>query len=252
MSEFLALIFAFLAIILSLLFAFSNHMDRIIRLGTGVATVILAMATAYLAWDADRQIGIMENDQRPWIKVETEIAGPFDFHAGGLANLPLRFTLTNVGKSPAFNIRLGAWGYLIFPGHNDPHKEQAQRCEWLRGQPLDNPARGSTLFPGDRVPWDQLGGAFTSGIGFTQDEILKGVVEENGLGRLNISFFGCADYVFGASRRHHQTGFIYNLALVVPREGMQPGLTFSIVPQGNISQDHLRLFLSPSASGQTD
>jgi hypothetical protein len=219
---------------------------------TAFLTLLLALATAALAFVAYRQTRIMENDQRPWIKVEVEIASPLDFTVGGWGIMRLRLTLTNVGKSPAFNVRLAHWGFLNFEGHNDPHKEQRERCERFRGEPLDNPARGSVLFPGDHLPWDRMGGAFTSGIAFPPDEIRKGLVEENGLGHLNISIFGCADYVFSALRQHHQTGFNYSLAQIIPREGMPAALTFGIAPQGSISADQLCLFPSPSASGQTD
>jgi hypothetical protein len=216
------------------------------------ATALLAIATMFLAGAANRQLRIMENDQRPWVKVDTEIADSLVFWVGGPAIMPLRFVLANVGKSPAFNVRLASLGYLIFVGHNDPHKEQHEKCEWLRDQPLDNPARGSVLFPGDRVPWDQMGGAFTSGVAFSSTDIQKIPVREDKQRHLEIWIIGCADYIFGEAKLHHQTGFIYQLAQIIPREGMQPALTFGIVPQGTISPSQLRLFPSPSSGGQTD
>jgi hypothetical protein len=99
-----------------------------------------------------------------------------------------------------------------------------------------------------------MGGAITSSLGFMPDDIQQGVFEENGEKQLVIWFFGCADYVFAASQQHHQTGFIYRIMQVTPREGMPSALTNIIVPrpQGRILPDQLRLFLSPSASGQTD
>lgn len=218
---------------------------------TAFATLLLAFGTAWLARDASRQIGIMENDQRPWIKVETEIAGPLDF-THGFVYMPLRLTLANVGKSPAFNIRPGVWGSLAFSGHNDPQKEQAQTCARFRGEPLDNPARGFILFPGDRVPWEQMGGGHMSGVGFSPQDIQRNLVDENGRKVLGIWILGCVDYVFGEPTQHHQTGLIYSVGQIIPREGMEPALTFSIAPQGSIPSDKLRLILSPSGSGQTD
>jgi hypothetical protein len=208
-----------------------------------VATALLALGTFYLARDAGRQIRTMENDQRPWVKVEPEIAGRLEFIVGGFGNLPLRFTLTNVGKSPAFNVTVVPWGFLSFQGHNDPLKELRARCDWLRDQPLDNPARGSVLFPGDRVPWDQLG---VSAVGFSPDDIQKSVVQENDQRHLYIWIIGCADYMFGEPKQHHQTGFIYRLGQIIPREGMQPALTFGIVPQATVSRKQLRLWLNPA------
>ena len=226
-------------------YIFKNFVVTYANTILAVATALLALATLNLARDAGRQITIMEDDQRPWVKVETEIAGPLEFIIGGFGNLPLRFTLTNVGKSPAFNFTLVPWGFLVFQGHDDPQKEQRERCGRWRDQSLDNPARGSVLFPGDHLVWDQLG---VRGVGFSPDEMQKGLVDENGQRDLHIWVIGCADYVFGEPKRHHQTGFIYSLGQIIPREGMEPALTFGIVPQGTISRDQLRLFPSPSAS----
>jgi hypothetical protein len=74
-------------------------------------------------------------------------------------------------------------------------------------------------------------------------------VGEDDQRHLDIWIIGCADYVFfGEPKQHHQTGFIYRVGQIIPREGMQPALTFGIVPQGTIPPDRLRLFPSPSAS----
>jgi hypothetical protein len=69
---------------------------------TALATALLAAGTLYIAWNTDRQVSIMENDQRPWIKVETEIAGPFDFYREGPALLPMKFTLLKCWKVTGF------------------------------------------------------------------------------------------------------------------------------------------------------
>jgi len=208
----------------------------------------------------ESQARIMENDQRPWIKLEVAISGPLQFiplalqlhEERHLATMPLHITLSNVGKSPAFNIQVGIWGYLIYPGHNDPNRNQTLSCEGIRTQPLDNPARGAVLFPGDSVPWDRAGGMFTSVVGFTPDEIRKVPADANGQRNLDVWIFGCADYILSDTKTHHQTGFMYRLAQITPREGMQPLLLFGVVSGVNIAADQLILVPSPSASGQTD
>jgi hypothetical protein len=121
----------------------------------------------------------MENDQRPWIKVEAQISSPLDFTTN-FGTMRLRIILTNVGKSPAFNIQPAVWGFLVSAVHINPNKEQTHRCERLKQEPLDNAAKGFVLFPGDRIPWDQMGGEFTSGIGFSPQDIQRSLTPENG------------------------------------------------------------------------
>jgi hypothetical protein len=86
---------------------------------------ILNFGASLLQWSVlnstekamQRQVGVMQNqlavmvaDQRPWIKIEATIAGPLTFfESAGFADMPMHFILTNVGHSPAFNVRLTAW-----------------------------------------------------------------------------------------------------------------------------------------------
>lgn len=200
-----------------------------------------------------RQVGVMQNqlavmvaDQRPWIKVEATIAGPFTFfEPAGFADMPRHFTLTNVGHSPAFNVRLTAWSFLLSLNHHDLEREWEERCENFKRIPLDNPARGMILFPSDQMRWNQ------SGIGLAPDDINKNTIDEGGEKGLDVWIYGCADYVFGEPKAHHQTGFVYRLGHLTPSKGVM-ALSFRFEPHGTFPAESLTLSTSQSASGQTD
>jgi hypothetical protein len=57
------------------------------------------------------QAAILRAQQRGWIKVEIAVNDAIDLRAGwGI--IPLQYTLTNVGHSPVFNVRVSASGLL--------------------------------------------------------------------------------------------------------------------------------------------
>jgi hypothetical protein len=181
---------------------------------------------------------------------QTRDIWPLDL-SSGLGILPIGFTFINVGRSPAFNTQLGVWGFLDFPGHTDLFGEQKERCERLRHQPFDNPARGMLLFPDEsRNEKDAaFGGSLVPGISET-DIQRSGIA--NGKKELDIWIYGCADYTYGVGEVHHQTGFVYRLGRIIDRPGMNAAISFGITRDTVIPADHLELFPSPSASGQTD
>jgi hypothetical protein len=197
------------------------------------------------------QLKAMETDQRPWIKVEAEISQGLQVH-GGDGILPTKFTLTNVGHTPAFNVQLEVWGFVSVPGV-DIMAEQKERCERVRNQPLDNPARGAILFPGDSMDPSRYSFGASLVPHFSPEDVKNGLIDD-GTGHKTISFwvYGCIDYAFGTPARHHQTGFIYTVARLIDRPGLPQGMSLGIDPTEATPADHLRLFPSPSASGQTD
>ena len=98
------------------------------------------------------QLDAMQADQRPWIKVEAtadEII-PFNITHGAGA-VPFHAKLTNTGKSPAFNVRVFPWTFIVTEGHDDFITEQRERCEKVRTEPIDSWANGYVLFPNDTV-----------------------------------------------------------------------------------------------------
>jgi hypothetical protein len=194
------------------------------------------------------QVGVMEADQRPWIKVE---ASPGDYMAFPFnPNYPIanvffnpHFTLTNVGKAPAFNAQLYLAGYAVVPGHSDPDVGQKEMCDRARVTPLDNPYRGRLLFPGDAFD-EQVSTAGQYNVAFMGPEALRNFNWEDGSFTLTFYVVGCVDYIFGTPAKHHQTGFIYEVWQVNDNHTVQR--TFDA--QQSISRDHIRMNPGPSST----
>jgi hypothetical protein len=196
------------------------------------------------------QLTAMEADQRPWIKANVEIGGPLQFPPNGIGILPLKITLTNAGKSPALNIRPAIWAFIPSRTRKDMHAEWQHRCENLRAEPLDNPARGFVLFPGDHSTLEEAGLGPISAIAVTSDEIRSAPIDEDGKKILNISIYGCFDYLAPSRELHHQTGVASQVMRVIKRKRLPVMFTSSIHPIGTIEAGSLRLWPSPSSSGQ--
>jgi hypothetical protein len=76
---------------------------------TSVATLILAIATIWLALGMYRQIGVMQDDQRPWVGMEAgvlERPGIFLTNDGVPTDGYFIVVISNGGKSPALNVTL--------------------------------------------------------------------------------------------------------------------------------------------------
>ena len=71
--------------------------SRFHQLIMSIATLVLAGATAYLAWNADKQIGLMKSDQRPWVGFE--VISSTSARPG--QDLDAVIAIKNVGRSPA-------------------------------------------------------------------------------------------------------------------------------------------------------
>jgi hypothetical protein len=198
---------------------------------------------AIMIWQAaatQGQLAEMRADQRPWIKVEAELNG--DMNLGNLPIIPVKFFVSNVGHSPALNIQLESFGFPQVGMGKDIFAELKIRCEQVRKAPLDNPARGFILFPGEKTQATEFEMPPSMG-GFSR-KIPKKISD--------LEIFGCVDYVIPGERSHHQTGFIYRLGHIIDRPGLTKGFSFEFNRDEVVPIDHLKLFASPSASVQTD
>jgi hypothetical protein len=222
----------------------TTTLPNFVNMLTGVGTIGLALATVYLAWTGNRQLAVMEDDQRPWIAVDVKPVGPFVFYPDGGGALPVTITPSNLGKSPAFNIEPAAWGYLKA---DDINQEQRKRCELLRNrkQTRDDIANLSVVFPGQTTPWHEHAGNIAAF--FSAEQFRKNHHTVHGKEVLGFWVFGCVDYTFGEPKKHHQTGFIY-------RVGRTDGNVFSfdIEPPGEIPAENLRFVTFPYATGRID
>ncbi len=220
---------------------------------TAIATLILALATAYLAWVANRQLDEMKSggeqtatiikankklaeaaqksasvsektliaSQRAWIKAEVGVSGPLIFDQNG-ASASIAFKITNFGTAPALNVTANAWFGIFKTGGPSPLEEQRGRCDVIRQQGFGS---GYTLFPAEIFPSNIGLGAWSLGVNITPEEIEKGL--ESSVERKYVLLFivGCIDYTFPADPdHHHQTGISValeknDLALISPQDG---------------------------------
>jgi hypothetical protein len=251
--------------------------NRIVALGT----LLLALGTFALAWvanntdeathslasaalkqaeAADRQARVMqgqldamEADQRPWIKVETETYD--DFRPTKIVVPPIKFILTNVGKSPAFNVQVFPRAFAMATGHDDLFKEQKEWCGRYRkqrnagGNVLDD-NQGIIIFPNEKAPWEKQGGIL--GAGVIQSDIAKySYADEQGRKTLSLWIYGCVLYDFGRPGTTHQTAYVYRIAHLVHRAELETAMTFATYLDEVIPKADIMLF-PIGVNGQTD
>ena len=122
-------------------------------------TGIVAAATIAQVWTTcsqgitlERQGDIMERqilaDNRPWISVDLNIASNLTFNSEG-GRIVIRFTMKNVGASPAVGVVINAKFMLLSPHGGDVRGEQEKVCAGGRAdlRPGET-SSGATIFPG--------------------------------------------------------------------------------------------------------
>lgn len=230
-----------------------------------VFTAVIAVTAVLGAIIFNRQLTAMQGqvdamlaDQRPWLKVSVKIRAPFSIVVDAKApsklvfgSLPLDVSISNVGRSPAFNVQYGVWGFLEKPGR-DVMAQMKISCERMRTQPLDNPSRGAIIFPNDSINPDDFGFGGSLVAGFSSDDLKEALSKDAQGEHFGFWIYGCVDYVFGQPQQHHQTGFLYRVGKIIDRPGLPQGLTFQLDPLESSPADHLRLFPNPSSTVQTD
>lgn len=199
------------------------------------------------------QLNEMTLEQRPWIRVKPVISGPFEFQGTwGETPIaaPVRFFLKNVGHSPAFNVRLVAWGFLSGVG-KDLLAEQKSHCDLLRAKPLDDAGRGAILFPEEDIPAEETNGGIDSFPVLSASDIATYLARNGQNQGVDFWIYGCADYAFGREMTHHQTPFIYRLGHAVRVNGVVKGATLGIDPE-NTPKSDLFILPSPSSGREAD
>jgi hypothetical protein len=149
---------------------------------------------------ADAAENIFVATQRPWVKVSIDVAGPLVYDETG-ANFTFRFTLENIGNSPARNVwveaRLIAQGIGVADEPlSDARHIQKQLVAELKGR---GPSPyGFVLFPKDVAAQDIP-------FNIPQDELTR-ITQR--VDFMHIQLLGAVDYCSGFSAESHQTGFI--------------------------------------------
>ena len=162
--------------------ALSTVFIAVFTITLGIATIGLRRSTDKLWQAGEAQIKITKTAAdatkvsadaslvalRPWLSCKAEIAGPLSFTPKGDALFKFKFTVKNVGHSPAMNVdfspRLTLYGHgpkklspiLILKRMADLRRDlpvDATTILLPGGQSLGDTNPGLVLFPGDSQPY---------------------------------------------------------------------------------------------------
>jgi hypothetical protein len=243
---------------------------------TAISTCVMALFTVgiYLVgraqWQTFQQqltamqgqLNAMEADQRPWVKIQKlePYQSPIGPALGGLmfrgshdvGFLPLHFLLKNVGRSPAFEIRVAVGQFFGYAEQKtDLAKEEQKRCAALdtayppRPMIVESTNLIPVLFPGDEAPDDNIPLAILR----TQLDQL----EDQGKNGFQLWFYGCIRYRFTDLKEPHQTSFAYQVVHIVDAP-VPPGKAMDLFFKfgEDIPADQIRLRPQPMTSGITN
>jgi hypothetical protein len=149
---------------------------------------------------ADAAENIFVATQRPWVKVSIDVAGPLVYDENG-ANVVFRFTLENIGNSPARNVWVEA--RLIAQGIGIADEPLSDARHIQRQLVAETKARGPSpygfvLFPKDVAAQDIP-------FNIPQDELTR-ITQR--VDFMRIQLVGTIDYCSGFRTESHQTGFV--------------------------------------------
>jgi hypothetical protein len=184
---------------------------------TAAATVAIAVLTYYVVrftaeqgMITNRQLSIMETDQRPWIKIETiEAISPLTFKTDGVevgGGVKLLFNLQNVGKSPALKPMIDT--RLAFDA--DLPDRQRKYCADIKRHRI-GAAHGlqpeNTIFPTDKASIESLAWSQRDDM----KEVLEWAANSPDNKSNNLAVIGCIFYDFTFVDGPHQTGIMLRL-----------------------------------------
>lgn len=178
-------------------------------------------------------------DQRPWIAVSFEPAGPITWSAGGL-QVSYKVTLKNIGKSPALNLKHIQGVTLPFDA--DLLAEQAT----LRRLIAANNTGAINLMPGEEI---QLIGHIQK----TRDEVTRSAAAWGGDGPKLIQpvLVGAADYKTSFDDDIRTTGFIYEVGFWDPTKGITV-TAMDPLADGDIPPERVRIRRRPNIDAQVN
>jgi hypothetical protein len=180
---------------------------------------------------------LMELSERPWIKAKLEVGGPFTFEPSGYANFRGKLTLKNIGHSVATGINPQPWLILV-RFDNDllvkPIDELRKRCEFERTRKVrqEFALTSQILFPGDEGTWN-----FSASLS-------KQTIDSQSFSwpyrpgkYISPVLLGCIDYQSSFAPEHHQTGFIYDVAVFDQSQPLSHTFFIPVgkeIPQGQV------------------
>jgi hypothetical protein len=185
----------------------------------------------------NRQLAVMEADQRPWIAyVGASIETPLHYE-DGKAIIGLRFIFKNVGRTPARFVLMQGTPFIL-TGLYDDVVDSWKDCDERRKNPVSNIKEGKTIFP------NQEGSQ--RGVFVWSPQHIERLKNLSLPAALMIS--GCIDYLFQSAEQHHQTRFVYEL----DKKG--PNQTFLRInpAEGDLPIESLALAINPAIHADAD
>jgi hypothetical protein len=205
----------------------------------GAAAANLAAEAAMTGSELGRKALVA--DQRPWISVAIEPAGPLTWNDGGF-QVSYKITLKNIGKSPALRVTHAEAVVL-----NRNANLAAQQAGLAKMRALGPIFGAANIMPGDdrqmiiRQPVDRQR---------VETEAVPGTAA-GGPNLITPVLIGTADYTtqFDAETRH--TGFIYQIGFWDPAKGV---IVTALDPagDGNIPTERVRILRHFRVDGHVD
>lgn len=233
---------------------------------TAPVAAIAAIVAVYIAYEqlrnaqsvaqeqvkaVGRQLTLMENDQRPWIRVDAEAIEEFAFRtheSTTYGSTPIKYFVTNVGKTPAFNVEVMTRAFVVGDGRADIDSEQMKWCHHAK---TNRSARQKLfVFPNERELWGFHGGVF--GTAPHPDEIAKYAKIVDGRRLIQFYIFGCATYDFGRPNSIHQTAFLFQVAHQIKRSDGSITLSLEFDLEERVPKEQIILLQHPSAPDLTN
>jgi len=177
----------------------------------------------------------LEVSDRAWISVDASVSGPLTFDDTNGVYVGFRFTLNNVGRSPAQGVHISPELVMTVLLSNT-ESEQKRICEGhAKAVKAGVRHQEYTVFPGEpdieeeRI---QLSTKEIDAFYSPTEKALGGRPDP-----LPIGLVGCVDYTFLSSPVHHQTGFAFQ---ILTRDTRGP-----LISQTPIAANHLMLLKTP-------
>ncbi len=216
-----------------------NHDAAIVALGT----LAIAAFTCTLWWTTRGTLAHLrrefEAEHRPWIPPDIQLASGWTWTADGEGRVTLRFTLRNIGRSPATNVNVRT---EIFPsgwGFPNPAAAQKKLSQSERRDPIaPGEGMGWTIFPNSAPRYLDITMSI-SAADFEKSRLAWKATYPELDNNTTVSpvIVGCITYRFVGEQ--HQTGFMLELSRIEPGEFHR---TFVLDPaHGEIPIDRLRL-----------
>lgn len=155
---------------------------------------------------------------------------PFD---GAVSFIPIDTGMENIGHTPAIHAHTYIWSFPVYPGHKDILAAERQSCS--RSLLL---TAGSVVFPGDRVPDNDL---FKQGVAWADREVAAESEVIAGRREMQMQMYGCSVYQRSPNDRMHITAFFYQVARVIHAPGKADVTDYDLPINASLPKGDLHL-----------